>query len=402
MLEPPHEDVTIPFLSKAKELEDELIRIRRHLHKFPELGNQEYETSTFIKTKLSEYGIQEFASLPGTGVVARIKGGKEGKTVAIRADIDALPITEETGLPYASANPGVMHACGHDVHTTVGLGCAKVLNSIKDQIAGNVTFIFQPAEERLNGARDMISAGALEQPQVDAIMALHSWPDIPAGTIGVRKGPFLASADVFTIRVHGKQGHAAHPHRCVDPIVISGQIVTNLQTIVSREIPPTEPLVVTIGKIQGGTAPNIIPSVVEMAGTVRTLNPELRARIPEMLTRVVQGMARAMRGEADVGYQWGTPPVISDDTLYQLIEENTKTILGEEKLVYLAEPSMGGEDFAFYLEKVPGVFFRLGTYSEKLGERAPLHSPFFAVDEACLPVGVAVMCRSVYSYLTVK
>jgi amidohydrolase len=399
---PSLKSIKIPFLREAKNIEKELIGIRRHLHQFPELSNREYDTSAFIRSKLSEYGIQEFSSLSGTGVLARIKGGKEGKTVAIRADIDALPVTEETGLAYASVNPGVMHACGHDVHTAVALGCAKLLNTIKAQLAGNITLIFQPAEERLTGAQAMIDDGALENPGVDAIMGLHSWPDIPAGTIGIRKGPLMAAADIINIRVYGNQGHAAHPHKCVDPIVISGQIVNTLQTVVSREISPLEPLVITIGKIQGGTAPNIIPHMVEMNGTVRVLNPQLRKRIPEILTRVVQGTAQAMRGDAEIYYQLGTPPVISDEALYRLIEENTKVVLGDENLVYLANPSMGGEDFAFYLEKVPGVFFRLGTYNETLGERFPLHSPFFTVDEACLSIGVAVMCRSVYSYLMVE
>lgn len=387
------------FLHEARKIEDELLTIRRHLHKFPELSHKEYATTQFIKDRLAAYGIHEYASLPGTGVIAFIRGSKPGKTVAIRADIDALPITEETGLEYASVNDGVMHACGHDVHTTVALGCAKLLQAVKHELRGTVKCIFQPAEEILQGARYIIDAGGLDQPAVDAIMGLHCWPDIPVGTIGIRRKPMMAASDTFTIRVYGKQGHAAHPHKCVDPIVISGQIVNNLQTIVSREIPPTDPLVITVGKIQGGTAHNIIPNMVEMFGTVRSLNPDLRNKIPAMMTRIVEGTAAVMRGKAEIDYQFGTPPVLSDDTLNSIVEKTTQSLLGEDKLVNLANPSMGSEDFAFYLEKIPGVFFRLGIYSDQLGARVPLHSPSFKVDEACLPVGVAVMSHSAYSYL---
>ncbi|MBD3304889.1 amidohydrolase [candidate division KSB3 bacterium] len=387
------------FFHEAKALHDELLTIRRHLHKFPELSHKEYETTQFITDQLTEYGIDEFSPLPDTGVIAIIRGSKPGKTVAIRADIDALPITEETGLPYASVNDGVMHACGHDVHTTVALGCAKLLQAKKHDLQGTVKCIFQPAEEMLQGSRYILDAGGLDQPPVDAIMALHCWPDIPVGTIGVRHGSMMASSDTFTIRVYGQQGHAAHPHKCVDPIVISGQIVNTLQTVVSREIPPTDPLVLTVGKIQGGKAYNIIPSMVEMIGTVRSLNPDLRSEMPGIMRRIVEGTAAAMRGRAEVDYQFGTPPLISDEGLNQIVEATTQELLGDDKLVHLTIPSMGSEDFAFYMERVRGVFFRLGIYSDQLEARVPLHSPSFMVDEACLPIGVAVMSQAVYTYL---
>ena len=387
------------FLHEARKIENELLTIRRHLHKFPELGLKEYATTQFIKEQLTRYGIHEYASLPGTGVIALIRGNLPGKTVAIRADIDALPVLEETGVEYASVNDGVMHACGHDVHTTIALGCAKLLQSAKHKLKGTVKCIFQPAEETLQGARYILDAGGLDQPPVDAIMGLHCWPTLPVGTVGIRREPMMAASDTFTIRVHGKQGHAAQPHNCVDPIVIAGQIVNNLQTIVSREISPTEPLVITVGKIQGGTAHNIIPNMVEMFGTARSLNSELRKRIPAMMTRIIEGTAAMMRGKAELDYQFNTPPLQSDERLLNIVERTTQDLLGTDKLVYLANPSMGSEDFALYLEKIPGVFFRLGVYSEQLGDRAPLHSPFFAVDEACLPIGAAVMSHSAYSYL---
>ncbi len=392
-------DINTNFNKEVQSIENELIMIRRQLHKYPELSNQEYSTTEFIKNKLLEYGIEIEQSLSGTGVVGILKCNPNGRTIGVRADIDALPISEDTGLEYSSANDNIMHACGHDIHTTVVLGCARVLSKMKASLNGNIKFIFQPAEEIGTGAKYMIDSGVLENPKLDAIMGLHCWPEIPSGTIGVRNDALMASADLLKIRVYGKQAHAAHPHKGVDPIVITAQIINSLQTIVSREISPVDSVVITLGEIKGGTAQNIIPNLVELTGTVRTLNHKTRKEMPETINRIVKGVAQSMRGDAEVDYTFQTAPVISNPDMVELVAKSVKDTIGEDKLIYLKNPSMGTEDFGFYLEKIPGVFFRLGTCNTDFEEELPLHNSKLVFDEKAIGVGVTVMCNAVYEYL---
>jgi amidohydrolase len=328
-----------------------------------------------------------------------LKGDLPGKTIALRADMDALPLQEDTGLPFSSQNQGIAHSCGHDIHTAVLLGCARILNERKSALRGNVKFIFQPAEEKLSGAQQMIAAGVLKNPDIDAILALHCWPELPVGTVGLKKGAFMASSDSLDIVIKGRAGHAAHPHKSIDPIVIAGHVLTSLQTIISREVAPLDAAVITIGKINGGTAHNIIAASVEMSGTVRTISPALRARMPQMIERIVSKTAESMNGEAVVNYCPGTPPVINNDILLDLVDKAAAAALGRENIVYLESASMGGEDFAFYLEKVPGVIFRLGTANESPESRLALHNPKLIFDEKAIVTGMVALCEAALKYL---
>lgn len=380
-------------------IQEKVTAIRRHIHRNPELSGSEFATSQLIAKELLAMGIkvQTWESKPG--VVGLLEGSLPGKTVAIRADMDALQLQEDTGLEFSSQNSSAAHACGHDIHTAVLLGCAKVLSEIRNEIHGNVKFIFQPAEESLSGARPLIEAGVLENPHVDAILALHCWPDLPAGTVGYKRGSFMASSDGLEITITGRAGHAAHPQKSIDPIVITGHVLTALQTIVSREISPVDSAVITIGKISGGTAPNIIAAKVEMAGTVRTITREVRERMSRMIERIVSKTAESMNGGAVVKYQQGTPPLINDDALVSLIEQTATRILGRDKVVQLESASMGGEDFAFFLENVPGAMFRLGTANENPDSKLALHNPKLIFDEKAIATGIVVMCETAVQYL---
>ncbi|TCP31242.1 amidohydrolase/hippurate hydrolase [Scopulibacillus darangshiensis] len=385
---------------KEKEaLVKKVMAFRRHLHRHPELSFSEYKTSEYVAEILEDAGIEVERHVAGTGVVGLIKGHAPGKTIALRADMDALPIEEQTGLDFASANSGVMHACGHDFHMAILLGAALFLNENKEKIHGAVKLIFQPGEEKLTGAKKMIEAGVLENPAVDAIIALHCWPELPAGMIGVRKGPITAAADFIEIDIKGKAGHAAHPEQCVDPIVIAGHIVSILQTVISREVAPTDPAVLTIGQISGGTAPNVIPSEVKLTGMIRTVNPELQKKMPGMIKRIVTKAAESMNGAADVSYTSATPPLISDDNMVALIDDVVTNILGKDRLVYLENPSLGSEDFSFYAENKPGVLFRLGTHNETEASKFPLHNSRVIFEEKALMTGVSVISEAAVRYL---
>jgi amidohydrolase len=316
--------------------------------------------------------------------------------------MDALPVQEKTELSFASRKDGIMHACGHDVHTSVLLGTAKVLSSKREDFSGTVKFVFQPAEENMAGAKLMLEHGILSDPTVDAIIGLHCWPEIQAGTVGFRRGSMMAASDSLKITVEGKQGHAAHPDKCIDPIAMSAQIITALQTIVSRELSPVEAAVISLGQIHGGNAPNIIPEKVEISGTVRTINPVTRKSMPERIGRLAEGITRDMRGRARVEYGFGCPPLISDDGLLDTFEKTMDRLLGFNSVVHLENPSMGSEDFAYYLEKVPGMFFRLGTadYGTPVTDFIPLHSPYFKIDEKCIVCGITAMCGMAVEYLS--
>jgi amidohydrolase len=374
-------------------IEPELIETRHHLHQHPELSDHESETSAFVADRLRALGLEVQTGIGGHGVIAELKGGAPGKTFALRADMDALPIQEENDFPWRSQNPGVMHACGHDGHTTTLLGTAKVLTAQRDTLCGNIRFIFQPAEETVGGAARMCSAGAMEG--VDAIVALHGWPQVGIGQIGVRPGAMMASSDTFDILVKGRGSHAAYPHQSVDPIVVGAQIVMALQTLSSREIDPADPVVVTVGKFNAGTAYNIIPGTAMICGTVRTLSKELRASMPERIKRVAEGICSAARATCEFTYRYGPPPVINDVVINDLISEIGAETLGSENVIGVPHASMGAEDFAVYLDHAPGAMFRLG-----LGGVPPIHTPKFNFDDRALPIGVELFSRIALRYLS--
>jgi len=388
------------ILEKAMEIKNEITSIRRLLHKNPELSLQEFETAKLVASVMEEHGIEVTTGVGGTGVVGLISGSHPGRTIALRADMDALPVQEDTGVDCISCKPGIMHACGHDIHTTVLLGTAIVLSKCRDQIKGNVKFVFQPAEEIGKGALNMIGAGVLENPHVDAMMGLHCWPELPAGIIGVRKRAFMAAGDSFVIKIKGRGGHSAHPHKSIDPVVIAAYVVIALQTVSSREISPVDSVVLTINRINSDAkVGNVIPSNVEMHGSFRTISPETRKRIPEIIKRIACKTAESLNGKAEVSITLGGPPLINDDEFVDLVDEVTKEILGNDKLVYLEHPSMGGEDFAQYLQMVPGMMFRLGTADETEQSKLALHTSRIVFNEDAMVNGIAVMSESALRFL---
>jgi amidohydrolase len=385
--------------TRINQIEDELIAFRRQIHSNPELSMEEYETSSFIKETLEQHGIEAEYIWEKLGVTALIQGGYPGEAIALRADIDALPVKEQTGLSFASKKENVMHACGHDIHATVLMGTAIVLNENRHKLKGSIRLIFQISEEKLLGSLKAIEAGLLENPKVKCIAAFHCWPELPAGTIGVKSGPFMAGSDELNIKVFGKGGHAAHPHRAIDPIIAMSYILTTLQTVVSREIAPVDSAVLTIGRILGGTAGNIIPPMVECWGTVRTLTNEVRDEMEERIERIASHTAQALGCRCEIDYKKQCPPVINDDSLMEEFEKSLETSIGKENIYQLGKPSMGGEDFAFYLEKVPGFLVRLGTNNDMPESRNGLHNPSIIFDEKSIVTGVTAMSCFVFDLL---
>lgn len=377
------------FYSEAKAVEKDVIAWRRRIHENPELAFVEHETAAFITEKLHEFGYAP-RCVGETGVVAVLEGKKGfGAAIGLRADIDALPGEECTGLPFASKKPGVMHSCGHDAHTAILLGVAKVLKQHENEIAGRIKFLFQPAEERLGGAKEFVREGELDG--LDGVAALHVMTDLETGFIALRKGPALAASDRFVITVTGKSCHGAQPHRGADAILAAGHVITALQSIAARNVSPVDPVVVTIGTIQGGVASNVIPGSVVMEGTIRTLLPGTRTLVHERIRAVAEHAASALGAEASVEIIEGTPPLVCDDAWVDRLERVALRHLPREKVVHLVEPSMGGEDFAYMLQKAPGVFWRLGARARGT-EKTLSHSPTFMVDEAALVHGVALTC----------
>lgn len=369
---------------RIKALEPELVALRRHFHQHPETGFNEYETAKFVSDKLTALNIAHRTGVAKTGIVADITGGLPGKTVALRADMDALTISEKTGLPYASVNDGVMHACGHDAHTASLLGAAIVLGELRAELPGTVRLIFQPAEEGPGGAAPMIAEGALDG--VAAIVGAHVWQELPVGTVAVRYGPAMACLDAIDVTILGAGCHGAAPHHGVDAVAVACQVVTALQTIASREVNPVTPVVVTIGTINGGYAYNIIADEIAMKGTVRALDNKLRATLPERIERIIAGVAKAMRADYRFEYRFGYPPLVNDDAVTASVEGTLRRLFGAGNVVKRAEPSMGGEDFAYYLQKVPGTFINVGSSNAAKGLTSPGHKSTFNIDEAALAI----------------
>jgi amidohydrolase len=374
------------------ELSPRLTEIRHHLHQNPELSEHEVETAKYVAHQLRILGLEPQTEVGGHGIVAEIEGAKPGKRLGIRADMDALPIQEENEVPYCSRNPGVMHACGHDGHTTVLLGTAQILTQLRHQLRGSVRLIFQPAEETVGGAKRMCGEGVMEG--VDAVVALHGWPQVGLRQVGLRKGPMMASADTFDIVVNGRGGHAAYPHATVDPIVIGSEIVSALQTISSREIDPNDPVVVSVTRFEAGTAYNVIPGSARLYGTYRTLSAATRSSMPDRIRRITEGICQAHGATCDLAFRVGTPPVMNDPAIIDLMERAAVDALGASSVVHVPYPSMGAEDFSEYLAHAPGAMFRLG-----LGPVSPIHTPTFNFDDRALPIGVEMFCRIALEYL---
>ena len=384
------------ILERIEEKKEEFVGLRRRIHEYPELSMQEIETTKLVREYLDHLRIENYPNGNQTGAVAILKGAKPGPVIGLRADMDALKLTENTNLPFASKNAGVCHACGHDLHTAALLGTACLLKDYQPELCGTVKFLFQPAEEGYGGAKSMIANGALENPCLDYILACHTWPEMPAGTIGVRKGAMLGASDSFKITVKGKGGHAAHPHKGIDPVVVAAHIITEIQTIVSRRVAPVDPVVITVGHLTAGTVSNIIPGEAVMEGTVRTQNPEPRIQVSEYLKQLAVGTAYAMGAEAEVEYDFGYPPTMNDPKVIDWISEAVTEILGPERLLQVPVSSMGSEDFSFYLEKVPGALFRIGTYDETPESKWALHNPAIIFNEQAILTGIAGMVSSVF------
>lgn len=390
------------FLAAARRRSDRLVEIRRTLHANPELAFEEYETSALVQSVLAECGIEMRTGVAKTGVVGVLRGGSataSSRCVALRGDMDALPIHEETGLPFASRNAGKMHACGHDSHTTMALGAAMVLAELRDELPGTVKFLLQPSEEKLpGGASVMIADGALDEPKVDMIFGQHVSPRVPAGNIGFHPGLMMASADEIYITIRGRGAHAAMPHLAIDPIITACQAVVAMQTIVSRTLDPFRPGVLTIGKIVGGSATNIIPEEVKLEGTLRAMDDEWRRFAHRRLEEILQGICLANGAEYDLFINLGYPALHNDPWATAFAREAASELLGSGD-VYDSGPMMGAEDFAYYLEKVPGTFWWIGAGTEEQGCVAGLHNPKFTIDEGILPVGAAMMAWTAYRYL---
>ncbi|HXN01365.1 MAG TPA: M20 family metallopeptidase [Candidatus Dormibacteraeota bacterium] len=368
---------------------------RRELHAAPELAFKENETATYLIERLEALSVDRLQTgVAGTGIVADIKGARPGRAVMVRADMDGLPITEAGELPFRSTRRGVMHACGHDVHMAVALEVARALAGNRDQLAGTVRFVFQPAEEIAGGARPMIEAGVLSG--IDRVIGLHVWAGLPTGQVSVRSGSMMASADGFTLVVRGKGGHGAMPDLTVDAVVIAAQIVTALQTLVSRETSPRAPVVVTLGSIHGGSASNIIAGEVVIQGTLRTFDAALRERLLQRMAELAGGIATAMRGSCELLLESAAPPVVNDAAIAGLVAEAAKDVLGAGAVVPF-EPLMVGEDVAYFLDARPGCFFLLGGAPDT----GPVlhHTAEFRVDERCLLIGYRVMSAAVLRLL---
>ena len=364
---------------------EKIVALRRDIHREPELGFDTEKTAEKVLAAIDGLPLDVETGVARNGIVATLKGDGNGPTVALRADMDALPIQEETGLPFASEIEGRMHACGHDGHTSMLVGAAHVLAGMRDQLGGTVKFVFQPAEEGGGGGKVMVDEGVADG--VSSIFALHLWPGLPFGKVATKEGPIMAAADAFEMEIKAAGGHGAMPHLGSDAIAIAAQVVTALQTVVSREVDPVEPAVLTVGEIGAGTAFNIIPDRARLGGTVRTLNADLRKRMPERMEELARGVAKGMRGDADLDYTFSYPVTINDEDAAGRVLSVAEELFGGESILELPNPSMGAEDFSYFLEKVPGAFIWLGVGEDVSG----LHTSHLAFDEEILPRGSALL-----------
>ncbi|MHB1626757.1 MAG: M20 family metallopeptidase [Bacilli bacterium] len=371
---------------QVENVRHDVVKWRRRLHQNPELSFQETRTAQFVHDTLQSFGGLEVTRPTATSVMARLIGARSGKTLALRADMDALPIVEENTFAFVSNNPGVMHACGHDGHTAILLGAARILSGMRGDLAGEVRFLFQHAEELYpGGAQQMVDAGVMEG--VDLVIGAHLWANLEVGLIGVRAGELMAAPDTFRIAIIGKGGHAANPEQTVDSIAVAAQVVTNLQHIVSRQTDPLKPMVVSVTKFAGGTADNVIPGAATLMGTVRTFDAQLRDSAPALMERIIKGVTEAHGAAYEFHYQKSYSPVINDEEVTKLLAESLTEAFGET-VVRPALPTMGGEDFSAFQKRAPGSFFFIGAGNGSKGITAPHHHPRFTVDEDALAIGV--------------
>lgn len=379
-------------------LVDRIVQIRHEIHQNPELSGEEMETNLLIRSILEAEGIP-FKTFEGHyGLVADIVKDPSLPTVAIRGDMDALPMPENSGKSYSSRKEGIMHACGHDAHTAVALGCALALNRVKEHLPGNVRIIFQPSEEVLDGgSNQMIEDGALDG--VSAIFGLHVYPYLRTGQIGYKYGVMMASADTFHFDIYGKTAHGARPHEGIDAVLVTAMVINSLNHIVSRRIDPLHPAVISMGRIDGGKAPNIICDFVTVAGTVRTVNESVRKKIPEMMETTIKGICDAMDAKYHFNYQFGPPELTNNDRMVEIVKRAAEEVLGKGGLIDLVDPVMGGEDFSRYLQIVPGAFFRLGVCNEEKGTCVPQHNTRFDVDDDALVIGMKILSLSAVNAL---
>ncbi|TCP23737.1 amidohydrolase [Scopulibacillus darangshiensis] len=386
------------LFTNLESLYPELVAFRRDLHMYPELSFEEITTPQKVADFLTELGIEVKTQVGTRGVVGLIKGGKPGKTVALRADFDALPIQDEKNADYKSRVPGVMHACGHDIHTAALLGVAKVLSEVKEELEGNVVLIHQFAEEQLpGGAKSMIEDGCLEG--VDVVYGAHVMSHLPIGQVGVKEGHMMAAYDAFEIEIFGKGSHGAMPHLGIDPVVLGSQLVTNLQQIVSRRVDPLKPAVVTVGSLNAGQVFNVIPDTAKITGTVRTFDPDVRDLVEESIKQIAKSTCEGAGARVVCNYTRGYPPVVNHPGETQRVEALAKMLVAPEDVLHLPA-SMGGEDFAYYLQKVPGTFFNVGGASDQVGPIYPHHHPKFDVDERSMLLIGKLFISSVLHYLS--
>lgn len=377
------------LLAEAQNYVPEAIELRRRIHRHPEMGNAEERTSALIEEALINMG-WEVSRTMGTSVVATLRGQMPGRCVALRADMDALRIQENTGLPFASEAPGIMHACGHDFHCAGLLGAAMLLKDHRDAIKGAVRLLFQPDEEGNGGAQRMMAAGCLEDPHVDAVFGAHVDPDLPAGTIGLKLGKMYAASDTFRVAIRGEGCHGASPEGGIDAIAIGAQVVSALQQIVSRRVAPTDSAVISIGKFHAGTQQNAIADEAILEGIMRTLGSETRARVRQWFRDTVEGICRAMGAEVEIAMRESYPGVVNRDESVALVRDVATDILGANAVRFLDHPTMGTEDFGYYLRDIPGAFFKIGVRNPEIGAVYPIHSPRFIADEAAMPALMAV------------
>ncbi|MBF2029814.1 MAG: amidohydrolase [Oscillatoriales cyanobacterium C42_A2020_001] len=384
--------------AEIRTLQPQIVEWRRSLHQKPELGFRELLTSDFVAQKLQEWGISFQKGIAKTGVLATISGNRPGRVFAIRADMDALPIQEENDVPYKSQHDGVMHACGHDGHTAIALATAYYLSHHRDNFAGTVKIIFQPAEEGLGGAEPMIAEGVLKNPDVEAIVGLHLWNVLPLGTVGVRAGALMAAVECFELTIHGKGGHGAIPQQTIDSVVVGSQIVSALQTIVARNIDPIDSAVVTVGEFHAGTAHNVIADTAHMTGTVRYFNPAYKGYFGQRMEQIIKGICEAHGATYEFKYWELYPPVMNDGAIANLVRSVAEDVV-ESPLGMVPEcQTMGGEDMSFFLQEVPGCYFFLGSANAVKGLAYPHHHPRFDFDETALGMGVEIFVRCVEEF----
>src|SRR5687767_7459832 len=376
----------------AERLTPQLVELRKQLHQHPELAFEEHETAKAVIGFLKKLGIPFRSGVGKTGIVALLEGSAPGRTIGIRADMDALPIHEETGLPYASKIPGKMHACGHDVHTVIALGVAAALAEMKDSLKGRIKFIFQPAEETLSGAQAMIADGALDDPKMDLVLGYHNWPAVPAGKVGYNAEAVMSAADAFDITLKGRDGHGAHPHLGIDALAAGAHFVSQLQTLVSREVKPLSAAVVTVGQFNAGRGRNIIAGIAELKGIVRTMEPGLSEKIEAAMRRMLDGIKIGMRVDYELDYKRMTPALRNNPEILKKLLASAREAVGAENVLELPEPSMGSEDFAWFAEKVPAAHLRIGSKIDGLD--TAIHRANYDCNELAIPVGIRVVARA--------